>query len=136
MVAERMLRPQYGLRDERCRARGKVFNLGLPRSGTTWFAELARNLGLRSLHCNDKEGCQGVPMRNLISAMQTLSLPASRTSIETRQQHTALLERVVGSFGSFSDHPWFMAPASVLKELAPSASFVLTVRDVTSWVRS
>ena len=53
------------------RSSPRLFNLGLPRTGTTWFSAVAGHFGLRALHCNEPSGCLGIKRDRLLAAFDT-----------------------------------------------------------------
>jgi hypothetical protein len=132
--------PELGLSDE-CSAHAKVFNVGLPRSGTTWFSELMRNFHLRALHCNEKEGCHGVDMERLLSVANEEQLFAAGATDRSGAQYAAAaknerLASIISRFDAFGDHPWYYLRAEVVRKYAPRAVFFATVRESSSWMRS
>ena len=40
-----------------CIVRRPAFNLGLPRTGTTWLHAVAKQMGMQSLHCAMQSDC-------------------------------------------------------------------------------
>ena len=60
----------------------KAFNLGLPRTGTTWLHALLIQLGLRSLHCNNTPGgCGAVSQARLLRDVGAASQPSASDSV-------------------------------------------------------
>lgn len=105
-----------------CFSHAKIVNVGLPRTGTTWFHAAMKEAGLRSLHCNEPDGCEGVDKRQLNEAMDT--------------KDTAYLRRVVRGFDAFADLPWYNH-LPMVKDLMPENTvYVATVRPVHEWSRS
>ena len=116
--------PLYALPPE-CRAppnQVKAFNLGLPRSGTTWFAALMRNLGLRALHCNSRVHCQGVESRRLVRP-------------DGANASSPYLRKVLADFDAFSDLPFYWLPRPALSAVGRPLFFV-TRREVHEWMQS
>ena len=116
--------PLYALPPE-CRAplnQVKAFNLGLPRSGTTWFAALMRNLGLRALHCNSRVHCQGVESRRLVRP-------------DGANASSPYLRKVLAEFDAFSDLPFYWLPRPALSAVGRPLFFV-TRREVHEWMQS
>lgn len=107
------------------RRRQRVFNLGLPRTGTTWFTAVTAHLGLQSLHCNEPAGCHGLARATLVDAFGRAAT-----------QPTALAH-LVRAFDAFSDVPWYGVTGSLLGRLAPrGAEVFLTTRGVDAWFAS
>ena len=106
------------------RRRQRWFNLGLPRTGTTWFSAVASHLGLKSLHCNEPSGCHGVAQAALLEAFDRAGA------------RPAALWRLVSPFDAFSDVPWYTAEPALLTRVAPRAGIFVTTRGVDAWFAS
>lgn len=103
----------------------RLFNLGLPRTGTTWFSAVASHFGLRALHCNEPSGCLGLKRERLLAAFDGAS------------RDPRVLSRMVAAVDAFSDVPWFAASPALLRRLAPrGAEFFVTTRSVGAWFHS
>ena len=100
----------------------KLVNVGLPRSGTTWFHAAMRLAGLRSLHCNEADGCQSVDKSGLSSAF--------------RNGDTAYIRGVIDQFDAFSDLPWYNHAEEVKRLMPNSTVYVATIRPYSDWSRS
>lgn len=96
----------------------KLFNLGLPRTGTTSFSGAASIAGFRSLHSNRGEIEFLFP-----------DIPLFETGRPSR------FDLVIDRYDVFSDLPWY-AMAKTLARAFPSASFVATTRCPEKWCQS
>lgn len=100
----------------------KIVNLGLPRSGTTWFHAAMAEAGWRSLHCNEADGCMGVDK----SALNRAFL----------HNESLFIRQIVSSFDAFSDLPWYNHLEQVKSYMPRHTAFVVTVRPYQAWSRS
>ena len=117
----------------------KLFNVGLPRTGTTSLASCLSELGLRSMHANQGE-------------IETI-YPEAYEGFRSGTNTTAV-DALVDANDSFGDLPWFSLAPSLMRKYAPSgaaprtdgeyslpkvdasAIFVATKRPVDDWVPS
>jgi hypothetical protein len=90
--------------------RGKIFGIGLSRTGTTSLHHALRRLGYRSVH---------MPLRALRMRKGVLSLDMERVA-----RYDALNDTIISRFYPELDRAF------------PGAKFILTTRDRERWLRS
>ena len=101
-----------------------IFNMGLPRTGTTAFTAASKLLGLRASHvCESFQNAK--PMKALGSCVYNGTIAGRCES-----------RRSVHDFDSLSDSPWFMLDRHKLARAYPFARFVCTTRHREDWVKS
>lgn len=108
----------------------KVFNIGFHKTGTTSLTWFMRQHGYHVLH-------------NTALSMEQLALGSQMDAgIDDGEQadlgsliDPALLERLVMAYDFFSDNPWPLLYRH-LDMLYPDSKFILTRRDVDSWINS
>ena len=99
----------------------KVFNFGLPRTGTTSFASYTREMGLRTLHSNQGQ----------ITRLFPEELAKFRSGVASR------VDALVSEFDAFGDLPWYALAEPLMKRAEPGWVFVATYRrDFAAWVDS
>lgn len=121
----------------------RFFNLGLPRTGTTWFSAVTAALGLKSLHCNEARGCHGLSQHQLLAAFDHASRgydgAGQGRGTEISTAAAAQLSTLLSAFDTFSDVPWFAAPLALLPRLSSptrGTEVFITTRGVSAWLRS
>lgn len=146
-----------------CVPRRVAFNLGLPRSGTTWLHEIFQQLGAQSLHCNTRRSCTHTNGDSLNGARLLEDMAVARSAARMDDHFTVRLAlgRYVaakpgawlaargargepshsdaltwGGFEGFGDLPWYAAPSQVLRAIAPAAIFFVTNRSLSAWAAS
>ncbi len=104
----------------------KLFNLGLPRTGTTSLHECVQQLGLRSLHANHN------------NTIETL-YPAAYEAFASGQD-SPKISALLAENDAFGDLPWFGLHSALLSNYGKNASspavFVATTRNLTQWLPS
>eukprot|EP00966_Prymnesium_polylepis_P223769 5177417-Prymnesium_polylepis.1 len=105
-----------------CSSSVKLFNVGLPRSGTTWFHAAMKLSGLRSLHCNEADGCQSIDKSKLNAAFEN--------------GDTAYIRAVISKFDAFSDLPWYNHAEEMRRLMPNSPVYLATIRPYSDWSRS
>lgn len=104
----------------------KIFNLGLPRTGTTSFHEFMKANDLKSCHTNDGFIHKCFPKDFF-------------DFIEGKYKNNSIY-KYIEDYDVFSDLPWYsrFLRNSLLNLKLPDTKifFVATIRDVNSWVES
>ena len=98
----------------------KLFNVGLPRTGTTSLHECLTEWGLRSFHAND-------------GTIDTI-YPEAYEAFESGSPAPGV-EELINGHDAFGDLPWFSL-ADVLLQRDANATFVATRRPVADWLPS
>lgn len=95
--------------------RPRVLGIGLNKTGTISLHEALETLGYRSLHFGG---------------------PPSRLAVERAIRERVPLLSYLGDFDAFSDIQRLSVSFDLLDEQYPGSRFILTTRDVDSWLDS
>ena len=100
----------------------KVFNLGLPRTGTTSWHMYMQSARLNSLHSNHGE----------INKLYPHELQKFRSGAPSA------VDVLIEQFDSMGDLPWYDLAEELVGRSSqhPDWRFVASTRDVSSWIRS
>jgi hypothetical protein len=99
----------------------KTFNIGLPRTGTTSFANYTSTLGLKTLHSNHGQ----------IQTLFPEALIRFETGVENR------VDEFIRDNDAFGDLPWYDLAEPLMKRAPANWKFVATYRrDYAAWVES
>lgn len=98
----------------------KIFNLGLPRTGTTSFHNFLLKNKIKSIHTND----------GLIKYIY----PAEYYKFKNNEP--SFLDYFIENNDAFSDLPWYSLSDELLNRYKKNALFFATTRDAASWVKS
>ncbi len=98
----------------------KIFNFGLPRTGTTSLHTFFVNNEIKSLHSNDGEINQLYPKeyKKYISGKQSL------------------LDLYISEYEAFGDLPWYSLAETILSQDNPDYYYVATYRKEEDWPSS
>lgn len=108
----------------------KIFNIGFHKTGTTSLTQFMREQGFKVLH-------------NVSYSMQNLGLGSQSDGEEgdgeivdlSASISDGMLDKLVREFDYFSDNPWPVLYAR-LDRAYPGSQFILTRRQVDSWIDS
>jgi hypothetical protein len=105
----------------------KIFNFGLPRTGTTSFHNFMQNNGYKSVHTNDGFINEVFPEHYF-------------DYISDKNLEKNIIERFIDSYDVFSDLPWYSIKLrdKIIEKYKndPNVIFVATIRDKTKWIES
>jgi len=100
----------------------KIFNFGLPRTGTTSFHNFILSNNIRSLHSNKDEIDRIFPIEysNYI------------------EDKPSLIDNYIESYSCFNDCPWYSLSEKIISKYYQNKNiyFVATIRDHKDWIIS
>lgn len=108
----------------------KIFNFGLPRTGTTSFHQFMQKIGLKSIHTND-----GYINRVFPHDYNQFILADNTDDLSQNQIQQSILNNQV-----FSDLPWYsiFLQKKLMEKYSddPNIVFVCTIRQKEKWIQS
>ncbi len=100
----------------------KIFNFGLPRTGTTSFHNFLLNNNVKSLHSNGDEIDQIYPIEYF----------------NYLNNKPSIIDNYIDQYSAFSDCPWYSLAKKIVCNYHqnPNVYFVATFRSDHNWSRS
>ena len=98
----------------------KIFNFGLPRTGTTSFHQFLLKNNIKSVHTND----------GLIKYIYPIEY------YKFKNNEHSILNDIIDKNEAFNDLPWYSLSEEIVREYKKNSLFFATTRDPADWVRS
>ena len=98
----------------------KIFNFGLPKTGTFSFHRFLFNNGIRSIHTND----------GFIEHIY----PDDYYKFKNNER--SILDYIIDKNDAFGDLPWYSLSEEIIKKYREKSLFFVTTREARLWAKS